>query len=37
VAAESVRHGLTGIGAGPGPVDALGLRPVQGVEGGGRS
>jgi hydroxymethylpyrimidine/phosphomethylpyrimidine kinase len=27
VAAEAVRQGLGGIGAGPGPVDALGLRP----------
>jgi hydroxymethylpyrimidine/phosphomethylpyrimidine kinase len=31
VAAEAVRQGLTGIGAGAGPVDALGLRPVPGA------
>jgi hydroxymethylpyrimidine/phosphomethylpyrimidine kinase len=27
IAAEAVANGLTGIGAGPGPVDVLGLRP----------
>jgi hydroxymethylpyrimidine/phosphomethylpyrimidine kinase len=35
VAAEAVRHGLRGIGAGAGPVDALGLRPVWGEGGSG--
>jgi hydroxymethylpyrimidine/phosphomethylpyrimidine kinase len=35
VAAEAVRQGLRGIGAGAGPVDALGLRqPGDGSEGG---
>src|SRR3954452_16763768 len=33
VAAEAVRQGLHGIGAGAGPVDALGLRPVPGGMG----
>jgi hydroxymethylpyrimidine/phosphomethylpyrimidine kinase len=36
VAAEAVRQGLTGIGAGPGPVDALGLRPDPSWKGGGQ-
>jgi hydroxymethylpyrimidine/phosphomethylpyrimidine kinase len=35
VASEAVRQGLQGIGAGAGPVDALGLRPVPGAGGGG--
>ncbi|MEA2409592.1 MAG: hydroxymethylpyrimidine/phosphomethylpyrimidine kinase [Thermoleophilaceae bacterium] len=35
VAAEAVRHGLRGIGAGAGPVDALGLRAVWGEAGRG--
>jgi hydroxymethylpyrimidine/phosphomethylpyrimidine kinase len=34
VASEAVRQGLQGIGAGAGPVDALGLRPVPGAGGG---
>jgi hydroxymethylpyrimidine/phosphomethylpyrimidine kinase len=35
VAAEAVRQGLYGIGAGAGPVDALGLRPVWAASRGG--
>jgi hydroxymethylpyrimidine/phosphomethylpyrimidine kinase len=35
VAAEAVRQGLRGIGAGAGPVDALGLRPVWADSRGG--
>jgi hydroxymethylpyrimidine/phosphomethylpyrimidine kinase len=35
VAAEAVRQGLRGIGAGAGPVDALGLRPVWAASRGG--
>jgi hydroxymethylpyrimidine/phosphomethylpyrimidine kinase len=34
VASEAVRHGLQGIGAGAGPVDALGRRPVPRAGGG---
>jgi hydroxymethylpyrimidine/phosphomethylpyrimidine kinase len=35
VAADAVRHGLRGIGAGAGPVDALALRAVRGEAGSG--
>jgi hydroxymethylpyrimidine/phosphomethylpyrimidine kinase len=35
VAAEAVRQGLRGIGAGAGPVDALGLRPEWAASRGG--
>jgi hydroxymethylpyrimidine/phosphomethylpyrimidine kinase len=29
IAAEAVRHGLRGLGAGAGPVDVLGIAPSQ--------